>query len=80
MTVCACGTELHQGRVRLDVSKRFFTSTRVVRHWDRLHRAVVVAPAARVWTVLSDIRFDVWMESGVGLSGPCGCLPTWDIL
>ena len=34
--------ELGQGRVRLGVRKRFYTE-RVLRHWDRIPRAMVRA-------------------------------------
>ena len=34
--------ELGQGRVRLGVREKFFTE-RVVGHWDRIPRAVIIA-------------------------------------
>jgi len=37
------GSELEEGKFRLEIKKKFFTA-RVVRHWNRLSREAVDAP------------------------------------
>ncbi|KFV04781.1 hypothetical protein N340_12994, partial [Tauraco erythrolophus] len=47
------GFKLEEGRFRLDIGKIFFTM-RVVRHWNRLSKAVVDAPFLEVFQARLD--------------------------
>ncbi|KFM04993.1 hypothetical protein AS27_09732, partial [Aptenodytes forsteri] len=47
------GFKLKEGRFRLDIKKKFFT-TKVVRHWNRSPREAVDAPSLEVFKARLD--------------------------
>jgi len=72
-SVRGSGSELHQGRFRLDLRKHFFTEM-VVKTLNSLPRGVVDAPN------LSVFKRHLNNGQAVGLDDPCRSLPTENIL
>jgi len=58
------GLKLHQGRLRLDIRKNFFTE-KVVRHGNRMLRKVVAPPSLEVLERCVDVHLGTWFSGGL---------------
>ena len=73
------GLKLRQGKIRLDIRKKFYTQ-RVVTHWNRLPQGVVDAPSLEAFKARLDVALGslVWWlvtrhkAGGLKLDDHCG--------
>ena len=73
------GLKLRQGKIRLDIRKKFYTQ-RVVTHWNRLPQGVVDAPSLEAFKARLDVALGslVWclvtqhIAGGFKLDDHCG--------
>ncbi|KFV57918.1 hypothetical protein N341_01109, partial [Tyto alba] len=54
------GFKVKEGRIRLDLTKKFFTM-KVVKHWNRLPKEVVDAPSLETFKVRLDVALSSLM-------------------
>jgi len=64
------GSKLKDGRFRLDIRKKFFT-TRVEKHWHRLPREAADAPSLAVFKARLDGALStlVWWKMSLPMAG-----------